>query len=49
MDYCLFYLKHYYWLYCVYTPAGNEFVACVDRKKVTEHHYYIPGMVQQNV
>ena len=22
-------------------PSDNEFVACVDRKKVTKHHYYI--------
>ena len=29
-----YYLKHYYyWLYCIYMPSDNEFVACVDRKK----------------
>ena len=21
----------YYWLYCIYMPSDNEFVACVDR------------------
>ena len=34
MDYYSHYLEHYYyWLYCIYVPSDNEFVACVDRKK----------------
>ena len=36
-------------MYCIYIPSDNEVVACVDRKKVTENHYYIPGMIEQNV
>ena len=42
MDYYSYDLKHYYyWLYCIYMPSDNEFAACVDRKKLTEHHYYM--------
>ena len=34
MDYYSYYLKHhYYWLYCIYMPYDNEFVACVGHKK----------------
>ena len=33
MDYYAYSLKHYYWLYCIYMPSDNEFVACADRKK----------------
>ena len=41
MDYYWYYLKHfYYWLYCIYMPSDKVLVACVDRKKVTDHHYY---------
>ena len=33
MDYWSHCLKHYYyWLYCIYMPSDNEFVACVGRK-----------------
>ena len=42
MDYYSHYLEHYYyWLYCIYMPSDNEFVVCVDRKNVTEHHFYV--------
>ena len=42
MDYYSYYLKHhYYWLYSIYMPSDNEFVALSIAKKVTEHHYYI--------
>ena len=44
MDYYSYWLNmkyYYYWLYCIYIPSDNEFVACADRKKVTEHRYYL--------
>ena len=47
MDYYSYYLKHcYYWLYCIYMPSDNEFVACVDRKK--SYGTPLVHMIQQN-
>ena len=37
----------YYWLYCIYMPSDNEFVACVDRKK--SYGTPLVHIIQQNV
>ena len=50
MDCYSYHLKHYsYWLYCIYMPFDNEFVACADRKKSYGTQLLLPGMIQQNV